>query len=133
MEAAVVSGLKCYQTVLVTIDFSPVAVTLFSFYSYSFPSVTQHGIQTARKLTQLPNKTCFFGKSEELARYLFFSPKLLIKADCGKGRDIFTIFIHDLYGHKCPKESWVILPSHGMKNVSEIGCLPYLIFKEKDR
>lgn len=63
----------------------------------------------------------------------FFPPKLLIKADCGKGRDIFTIFIHDLYGHKCPKESWVILPSRGMKNVSEIGCLPYLIFKEKDR
>lgn len=52
---------------------------------------------------------------------IFFSPKLLKRADCGKGCDIFTIFIHDLCGHKCPKERWVILPSQGMKNASEIG------------
>ncbi|KAK4816121.1 hypothetical protein QYF61_011357 [Mycteria americana] len=51
-----------------------------------------------------------------------FKSELLKRADCGKGRDILTIFIrlHELYGHKCPKERRTILPSQGTKNTRSV-------------
>ena len=72
MGATIISGLKCYQTVPVTIDLSPVGGghSIFILFLF-FPMINTTWTPNGKKAVQLPNKTCFLGKYEEQAHYLF--------------------------------------------------------------